>query len=119
MPLQQDGVSLGRREDKMGIRASSTSDICLNDVLVPSANVIGGIGEGFSIAMAQLQLARIGVAAQALGIGQAALDVAVEYAAQRQMFGQQLIDLQMVKVGGAVTGDCGQFSLNSLYFRVK
>lgn len=94
-----DGVSLGRREDKMGIRASSTSDICLDKVYVPRANVVGTIGQGFAIAMTQLQLARVGVAAQALGIAQAALDVAVEYAAQRRMFGQQLIDLQMVKVG--------------------
>lgn len=98
MPISSAGVSLGRREEKMGIKASSTCDIILNDVRVPRNNVIGNLGEGFSIAMAQLQLARIGVAAQALGIGQAALDLAVNYANQRNMFGKQLIDLQLVKV---------------------
>lgn len=98
MPISSAGVSLGRRDEKMGIKASSTCDIILNDVRVPRNNVIGNIGEGFSIAMAQLQLARIGVAAQALGIGQAALDLAVNYANQRNMFGKQLIDLQLVKV---------------------
>lgn len=98
VPINSAGVSLGRREEKMGIKASSTCDIILNDVRVPRNNVIGNIGEGFSIAMAQLQLARIGVAAQALGIGQAALDLAVTYANQRNMFGKQLIDLQLVKV---------------------
>lgn len=82
----------------MGIRASSTCDIILDNVKVSRHNVIGELGEGFTIAMAQLQSARIGVAAQALGIAQAALDLAVDYAHNRYVFGKHLSDMQLVKV---------------------
>lgn len=98
MDLNEKGLKIGRREDKMGIKASSTCDVILEDVRVNKKNVIGKIGEGFFIAMAQLQLARIGVAAQALGIAQASLDLAVTYATERHLFGKQLIDMQLVKV---------------------
>lgn len=92
------GVMLGRKEEKLGVRASSTCDIILQDVRVPKQNVIGELGTGFSIAMKQLQLGRIGVASQALGIAQASLDLAVKHACERRIFGQQLIDIQLVKV---------------------
>lgn len=98
VPFNEKGLSLGRREDKMGIRASSTCDVTLDDVRVSNKNRLGDIGEGFVIAMEQLQLARIGVAAQALGIAQASLDLAVSYAIDRSLFGKQLLDMQLVKV---------------------
>lgn len=69
IPFDTPGVMLGRKEDKLGIRATSTCDIVLQDVRVPKNYVLGKVGSGFEIAMHQLQLARIGVAAQALGIG--------------------------------------------------
>lgn len=82
----------------MGIRASSTCDIILRDVRVPKENIIGGIGKGFEIAMRQLQIGRIGVAAQSLGIAQAALDLALNYASKRTVLGEKLIEKQLVKV---------------------
>lgn len=98
--LRSPGVRLSPKEEKLGIRATSTSDIILEGVRVPRSNVIGKIGEGFKMAMSQMQLGRIGVAAQALGIGQAALDLAVDYACERKTFGYPLIDKQLVKVSG-------------------
>lgn len=91
------GVSLGAKDDKMGIRGTSTCSIILEDVRVHKSNVIGSIGEGFQIAMAQLQLARIGVSSQALGIAQAALDLSVSYGIKRNLFGKPMIELQLVK----------------------
>lgn len=82
----------------LGIRAASTCDILLSDVKVPDSNVIGGVGNGFKIAMRQLQLGRIGVAAQALGIGKAALDLALKYSSERTVFGEKLCNKQLVKV---------------------
>lgn len=81
----------------MGIRGTSTCNIILQDCRVHKSNVIGSIGEGFHIAMAQLQLARIGVSSQALGIAQATLDLSVSYANNRHLFGKQMIELQLVK----------------------
>lgn len=91
------GLSLGPKDDKMGIRGASTCSIILQDCRVHRDNIIGQIGEGFHIAMAQLQLARIGVSSQALGISQAALDLSVSYASHRHLFGEQMINLQLVK----------------------
>lgn len=98
MPLPSPGLSLGKREDKLGIRASPTCNFILENVSIPRENVLGGIGEGFKIAMVQLDKARIGIAAQALGIGQAALDIAVQYAANRKTFGKPINQQQAVKV---------------------
>lgn len=105
VPFDAMGVSRGHREEKMGIRASSTCDIRLRNVRVPSRQMIGELGEGFSIAMEQLQEARIGVAAQALGISQAALDLAVDYSHKRILFGKQQSEMQLVKVSTKVI-DC-------------
>lgn len=97
VPFDAPGMMLGRKEEKLGVRASSTCDIILQDVRVPVANIIGEVGEGFAIAMKQLQVGRIGIASQALGIAQAALDLSVKYASDRRIFGQHLIDIQMIK----------------------
>lgn len=99
VPLDTPGVEIGPREEKLGIRASSTCDIILNDVHLPETSVIGGIGNGFKIAMRQLQLGRIGVASQAIGIGQGALDLAKQYSMERTVLGERLCDKQLVKVG--------------------
>ncbi|KRT81142.1 hypothetical protein AMK59_6289 [Oryctes borbonicus] len=98
VPLPSSGLTLGKREDKLGIRASPTCNFILENVRVPKENVLGEVGDGFKIAMLQLDKARIGIAAQALGIGQAALDVAVQYAANRKTFGKPINQQQAVKL---------------------
>ncbi|MEW6308375.1 MAG: acyl-CoA dehydrogenase family protein [Bacillota bacterium] len=91
------GLSYGLPEDKMGIRCSCTSDLILEDCRLPAANRLGNEGDGFKIAMAALDGGRIGIAAQALGIAQAALDAATAYAKQRVQFGKPIADLQAIQ----------------------
>lgn len=98
VPIPTPGLSLGKKEDKLGIRASSTCNLILEDVRVPKENLLGNEGGGFRIAMEQLDKARVGIAAQALGIGQAALEVAVAYAKERKVLGKPINQLQAVKV---------------------
>lgn len=98
VPLNIPGVSLTPKIKKLGIRATSTCDIQLKNVRIPESNVIGGIGNGFNIVTSQMQVGRIGVAAQALGIAQAALDLSVQYANGRLQFGESLIKKQLIKV---------------------
>ncbi len=88
--LDQHGVSVGRIEKKMGIRGSQTAQLLFDNVRVSASNRLGQEGEGFKIAMRTLDRTRPGIAAQALGIAQGALDVAVDYLYQRQQFGQAL-----------------------------
>ncbi len=88
---ESPGLSLGRKEDKMGLRASDTMELFLEDCQVPAANRIGDEGRGFHIAMNSLDNGRVGVAAQALGIAQAAFDEAIRYAKERKQFGQPLV----------------------------
>lgn len=76
--MKAPGVSLGKKEDKLGIRGSSTATVTFEDYKVPKANLLGQAGEGFKIAMTTLDGGRIGVASQALGIAKASLDCAVE-----------------------------------------
>ncbi|XP_078048122.1 activator-recruited cofactor subunit 42 isoform X1 [Augochlora pura] len=92
-----DGLSLGKKEDKLGIRGSSTCSLIFEDCKVPAENLLGEAGMGFKIAMMTLDAGRIGIAAQALGIAQASLDCAVEYAAKRQAFGKSIIKLQAIQ----------------------
>lgn len=82
----------------MGIKATSTCSLHLEDVKIPKINVIGEVGQGFQIAMEQLDLARIGVASQAIGISQGALDTAITYAHQRIAFGKPLIQISAIQV---------------------
>ncbi|XP_053695641.1 short-chain specific acyl-CoA dehydrogenase, mitochondrial-like [Sabethes cyaneus] len=91
------GLTVGPKEDKLGIRATSTCSLYLNDVRVPRSNILGTVGGGFRLAMEQLDRARIGIASQALGIAQAALEAAVCYADQRIAFGQSLLKLSSVQ----------------------
>ncbi|MEG1559645.1 MAG: acyl-CoA dehydrogenase [Clostridia bacterium] len=88
------GFSIGKREDKMGIRASSTCELVFENCIVPKENLLGGEGKGFKIAMATLDGGRIGIAAQALGIAQGAIDEAVKYTKQRIQFGKPISAFQ-------------------------
>ncbi|MHB9144327.1 MAG: acyl-CoA dehydrogenase [Symbiobacteriia bacterium] len=91
------GVSFGKPEEKMGLHASSTTDVFLDNVRVPAANRLGDEGQGFKIALATLDGGRIGIAAQALGLTQKALDIALPYAKERQQFGKPIGEFQAIQ----------------------
>ncbi|MCJ7683695.1 MAG: acyl-CoA dehydrogenase family protein, partial [Desulfobacteraceae bacterium] len=88
------GFSIGKHENKLGIRASSTVEIILEDVRVPAANILGQEGLGFPIIMKTLDLTRIPVAMQAVGIAQGAFDYAVQYTKERTQFGKPIFSFQ-------------------------
>lgn len=90
------GFSIGAIEDTMGIRASQQGELIFQDLKVPKENLLGKEGEGFSIAMQTLDCGRIGVAAQALGIAQGALDKSVQYAKERVQFGKPIGKFQAI-----------------------
>lgn len=92
-----DGFTIGKEEDKMGIRCVPVHETHFKDCRVPEKNRLGKEGLGFMIAMSTLDRARPGVAAQALGLAQGALDLAMEYAAQRKQFGQSLLSFQALQ----------------------
>lgn len=89
-----EGFSSGKIEDKMGIRASSTTELIMEDCIVPKENIVGKIGKGFGIAMKTLDGGRIGIAAQALGIAEGAMEEAVNYMKERKQFGRSLTAFQ-------------------------
>jgi alkylation response protein AidB-like acyl-CoA dehydrogenase len=91
-----EGFIVGKKEDKLGIRASDTHTLLFNDVKVPKANRIGEDGFGFKFAMKTLSGGRIGIAAQALGIAAGAYELAADYAKQRKAFGKEIINHQAV-----------------------
>lgn len=91
------GYAVGKIEKKLGIRASSTSEILLEHCEVPAENTLGAEGEGFTIAMHTLDAGRIGIATQALGIGRAAYEYARKYATERQAFGQPIANFQAIQ----------------------
>ncbi len=88
------GFKVGHTEDKMGLRASDTTDLIFDNCRVPAANLLGEEGQGFKIAMTALDGGRIGIAAQSIGVAQAALDASVKYAKQREQFGQKISKFQ-------------------------
>ena len=91
------GFSIGKHEDKMGIRASSTCELIFEDCIVPKENLLGEEGKGFKIAMMTLDGGRIGIASQALGIAQGAIDEAKAYVQTRVQFGKRLAQFQNVQ----------------------
>ncbi|QIA27173.1 acyl-CoA dehydrogenase [Thermaerobacter sp. PB12/4term] len=91
------GLSFGKPFKKMGIRASATTDVILEQVRVPAENLIGREGQGYKIALATLDNGRVGIGAQAVGIAQAALDRAVAYAGQRRQFGRPIGSFQGIQ----------------------
>ncbi|XP_064163677.1 short-chain specific acyl-CoA dehydrogenase, mitochondrial [Anguilla rostrata] len=97
VPMPHPGLSLGKKEDKLGIRASSTANLIMEDCRVPLGNLLGQRGMGFKIAMQTLDSGRIGIASQALGIAQAALDCAADYAHKRTAFGAPIAKMQAIQ----------------------
>ena len=94
VPAETPGLRAGKKEKKLGIRASSTTQIFFEDCRVPPSAVLGTLDEGFRIAMATLDGGRIGIAAQGLGIAQRAFDESVRYSKEREAFGQPIADFQ-------------------------
>ena len=94
MEKDYPGFSIGKIEDKMGIRGSSTAELIFRDCVVPKENLLGKEGEGFKIAMKTLDGGRIGIAAQALGIAEGALEESIKYIKERQQFGRPLSKFQ-------------------------
>ncbi len=92
-----EGFSIGKTEDKMGICASSTTELIFQNCKIPKDRLLGNVGEGFKVAMATLDGGRIGIASQALGIAQGALDVTVEYMKARKQFGKKLSQFQALQ----------------------
>jgi alkylation response protein AidB-like acyl-CoA dehydrogenase len=91
------GLSIGKKEDKLGIRASSTCELLVEDCRVPRANVLGEIGKGYKIAIETLNEGRIGIGAQMVGLAQGALNHAIAYTKQRKQFGKAIADFQGVQ----------------------
>ncbi|NUP57841.1 MAG: acyl-CoA dehydrogenase [Gemmatimonadaceae bacterium] len=91
------GFHVGKKEDKMGLRASPTVQLNFDGLRVPAENLLGEEGQGFVYAMRSLDNGRMGIAAQALGIGRAALDAALDYAAERKQFGQPIREFQAIQ----------------------
>ncbi len=94
---EMKGFSVSKKEDKLGIRASSTCEVLLEDVRVPSEYVLGNVGEGYKVAMETLNEGRIGIGAQMVGIAQGAFDAALAYTRERKQFGKAIADFQAVQ----------------------
>ena len=92
-----EGFSIGKTEDKMGICASSTTELIFQNCKIPKDRLLGEIGDGFKVAMSTLDGGRIGIASQALGIAQGALDVTIEYMKARKQFGKALSKFQALQ----------------------
>lgn len=92
--MKTEGVSCGKSEHKMGLIGCATSDIILENVRVPKEDMLGELNQGFTNAMKTLDVGRIGVAAQSIGVAQAALDEAIKYAKDRKQFGRRIADFQ-------------------------
>jgi alkylation response protein AidB-like acyl-CoA dehydrogenase len=92
-----EGFSVGKKEDKLGIRASSTTELILDNCKVPKENVLGEAGKGYKVSIETLNEGRIGIAAQMLGIAQGAYEAALNYTAEREQFGSTLNSFQAVQ----------------------
>jgi butyryl-CoA dehydrogenase/short/branched chain acyl-CoA dehydrogenase len=91
------GFQVGKKEDKLGIRASSTCELILDDCVVPASAVLGQVGKGYKIAIETLNEGRIGIGAQMLGLAQAAMEHAIAYSKQRKQFGKPISEFQGVQ----------------------
>jgi alkylation response protein AidB-like acyl-CoA dehydrogenase len=92
-----EGFTIGKKEDKLGIRASSTCELILDNCKVPKANVLGEVGKGYKVAIETLNEGRIGIGAQMVGVAQGALDAAIKYAKEREQFGKSISQFQAVQ----------------------
>jgi short/branched chain acyl-CoA dehydrogenase len=93
---EMPGFSVGKKEDKLGIRASSTCELILDEVRVPKENVLGEVGKGYKVAIETLNEGRIGIGAQMVGLAQGALEGALAYAGEREQFGKKIGTFQAV-----------------------
>lgn len=91
------GFSVGKKEDKLGIRASSTTELIMEDCIVPKANVLGEVGKGYKVSIETLNEGRIGIGAQMIGLARGALDAALDYITERQQFGKPIAAFQGVQ----------------------
>lgn len=91
------GFTVGKKEDKLGIRASSTCELLFEDCLVPKANILGEVGKGYKVAIETLNEGRIGIGAQMVGLAQGALDHTIGYVKERKQFGKAIGDFQGVQ----------------------
>jgi alkylation response protein AidB-like acyl-CoA dehydrogenase len=91
------GLQVGKKEDKLGIRASSTCEVILDECRVPKASILGQVGQGYKVAIETLNEGRIGIGAQMTGLAQGALDHAVAYAKERKQFGKAIAEFQGVQ----------------------
>jgi len=94
---EMKGVSVGKKENKLGMRASDTAIMIFDEVRVPKSNLIESEGEGFKQALGVLDSGRVGIAALSVGLGQGALDAALKYAKERQAFGRPIVDFQGIQ----------------------
>jgi alkylation response protein AidB-like acyl-CoA dehydrogenase len=92
-----DGFSVGKKEDKLGIRASSTTELILENVRVPAANILGPVGKGYKVAIETLNEGRIGIGAQMIGLARGALNAAIAYSKEREQFGRPISDFQAIQ----------------------
>jgi butyryl-CoA dehydrogenase len=97
LDMRLEGVTIGKHEKKMGIKASPTSSILLEDVKIPLEDRLGNEGDGFKVAMSTLDGGRIGIASQAIGIARASLEDALAYAKERKQFGQAIAEFQAIQ----------------------
>jgi butyryl-CoA dehydrogenase len=97
VPTDAPGFSVGKVEEKLGIRSSSTVELVLDNVAVPAANLLGAAGKGLAVAFDTLDGGRVGIAAQALGIAQASLEASLKYASEREQFGVPIARFQAVQ----------------------
>ena len=97
VPRGSAGFSVGKKEDKLGIRASSTCELLFEECRVPRANVLGAVGKGYKVAIETLNEGRIGIGAQMIGLAQGALDHAIAYTKERKQFGKAIAEFQAVK----------------------
>jgi len=97
VPADAPGFRVGAGEEKLGLRASNTAPVFFDGCRIPAANLLGEVGEGFKIALATLDHSRLGIAAQAVGIHQRALELATEYARERVQFGVPIAEHQAVR----------------------
>ncbi len=91
------GFTVGKKEDKLGIRASSTCELLLEDCAVPKSNVLGEVGKGYKIAIETLNEGRIGIAAQMAGVARGAWEYAAKYAQERKQFGKPISEYQGIQ----------------------
>src|SRR5881296_859410 len=91
------GFAVGKKEDKLGIRASSTCELILEDCRVPKANILGEVGKGYKVAIETLNEGRIGIGAQMLGVARGALEHAVAYSKERRQFGKPIAEFQAIQ----------------------